>query len=106
MEASEQSEELAGRCKEWKAQQPVGGGKIMVRGWCTFPGSGWSMELVRRDSDDPAELVLERVVAFDPGRQAATVKAIEAEYVEETETEYDRVTILPDGSTIEVQKGT
>jgi hypothetical protein len=105
MEASGQSEELAGRCKEWKALQPSGGGKIVVRGWCTFPGSGWSMELVRRDSDDPSELVLERVVAFDADRQAKTVKAIEAEYVEETEMEYDTVTILPEGSTIEVQKG-
>ncbi len=106
MEASDQSEGLPGSCKEWKAQQLPGAGKIMVRGWCTFPGSGWSMELVRKESDDPTELVLERVVAFDEDRQARTVKAIEAEYVEETETEYETVTILPDGPTIEVVKGT
>jgi hypothetical protein len=105
MEASEQSEELQGTCKDWKAVQPPGGGKILVSGWCTFPGSGWTMELVRKDSDDPTELVLERVVAFDEARQARTVKAIEAEYVEDTETEYETVTILPDGPTIEVLKG-
>jgi hypothetical protein len=105
MEASEQSQELEGTCKDWKAVQPPGAGKILVSGWCTFPGSGWTMELVRKDSDDPTELVLERVVAFDEARQARTVKAIEAEYVEDTETEYETVTILPDGPTIEVLKG-
>jgi hypothetical protein len=105
MEASEQSERPAGRCKDWKAVQPPGAGKIVVTGWCTFPGSGWTMELVRRDSDDPTELVLERVVAFDEARQARTVKAVDAHYVEDTETEYETVTILPDGPTIEVLKG-
>ena len=106
MEASqEQSQGLAGRCKDWKAVQPPGSGKIVVTGWCTFPGSGWTMELVRRDSDDPTELVLERVVAFDEARQARTVKAVDAHYVEDTETEYETVRILPDGPTIEVLKG-
>jgi hypothetical protein len=106
MEASQQqSEGLAGRCKDWKAVQPPGGGKIVVTGWCTFPGSGWTMELVRRDSDDPTGLVLERVVAFDEARQARTVKAVDAHYLEDTETEYETVTILPDGPTIEVLKG-
>ena len=105
MEASEQSKELEGTCKDWKAVQPAGGGKITVSGWCTFPGSGWTMELVRKDGDDPTELVLERVVAFDAARQARTVKAIEAIYEEDTETEYATVAILPDGPTIEVLKG-
>jgi hypothetical protein len=106
MEASqEEGEGLAGRCKDWKAVQPAGAGKIIVTGWCTFPGSGWTMELVRRDSDDPTELVLERVVAFDEARQARTVKAVDAHYLEDTETEYETVTILPDGPTIEVLKG-
>jgi hypothetical protein len=106
MEASqEQSQGLAGRCKDWKAVQAPGAGKIVVTGWCTFPGSGWTMELVRRDSDDPTELVLERVVAFDEARQARTVKAVDAHYLEDTETEYETVTILPDGPTIEVLKG-
>jgi hypothetical protein len=104
VEASEQSEPLVGTCKDWKALQPRGAGKLMVRGWCTYPGSGWSMELVRRDSEQPGELVLERVVAFDEARHSRTVKAVEAEYVEETETDYDTVTIVPDGVTIEVEK--
>jgi hypothetical protein len=105
MEASEQSEGLPGRCKEWKALQSAGAGRIMVRGWCTFAGSGWTMELVRRESDDPTQLVLERVVAFDEARQARTVKAVDAHYLEDTETQYETVTILPDGPTIEVLKG-
>ena len=101
----EASEELPGRCREWKALQEPGEGKIIVRGWCVFEGSGWSQELVRRDSDDPSQLVLERVVDFDPARQTTTKKAIAAEYVEATETGYETVRILPDGPTIEVRKG-
>lgn len=105
MEASEQGDGLPGKCKEWKALQPPGEGTITVRGWCVFQGSGWSQELQRRDSDDPRQLVLERVVDFNADRQTTTVKAITVEWIEETETEYDTVRILPDGPTIDVWKG-
>jgi hypothetical protein len=64
VEASEGSEPLPGKCRDWRAQQPPGVGKLMVGGWCTL-----------------------------------------AEYVEETDIEYDTVTILPHGPTIEVEKG-
>jgi hypothetical protein len=106
VEASEENEPLVGRCKDWRALQPQGAGKLMVRGWCTYPSSGWSMELRRREPQgtDPADLLLERVESLAEGYQARVIKAIEAEYVEETETEYDTVTILPDEVTIEVEK--
>jgi hypothetical protein len=106
VEASEESEPLVGRCKDWRALQPQGAGKLMVRGWCTYPNSGWSLELRRREPQgtNPADLLLERVESRAEGLHARVIKAIEAEYVEETETEYDTVTILPDGVTIEVEK--
>ncbi len=99
----EASEELPGKCKEWKAMQSAE--KIVVHGWCVFQGSGFSQELERRDSDDPSQLVLERVVGFDRARNSGTVKGIAAEYVEETDVAYETVRILPDGPTIDVRKG-
>ena len=106
MEASEQSEPLAGMCKDWRAQRSQGTGKLMVRGWCTYPNSAWSVELHRREEQEsgPAELVLERVESRAEHVQSQVVKAIEVEYVDENETEYETVTILPDGVTIEVEK--
>ncbi|HVL31146.1 MAG TPA: hypothetical protein VM299_02860 [Solirubrobacteraceae bacterium] len=107
MEASERGEHpLPGRCKDWRAQQPQGAGRIMVRGWCTFPTSGWSMELRRKEPQgvNSRDLLLERIVTLAEGYQAQVVKAIEAQYVEETDAEYDTVTILPDGGTIPVER--
>lgn len=107
MEASERSEPMAGKCKDWRAQQPSGAGKIMVRGWCTFPSPAWSMELQRKEPQgtNPADLLLERVPAFDEDYKASGHVAIEVAYEEQTETAFDTVTILPDGPTIEVEKG-
>jgi hypothetical protein len=107
VEASDRSEPLPGRCRDWRAQQPPGAGRIIVRGWCTFPTSGWSMQLRRKEPQgiNPADLLLERIVSLAEGYQARVIKAIEAEYVEQTETEYDTVSILPDGATIAVEKG-
>ena len=106
MEASEEHEPLIGHCKDWRALQPHGSGKIMVRGWCTYPSSAFSMELRRKESQgpNPADLLLERIESVAEGYHAGAIRAIEAEYVEETETEYDTVTILPDEVTIEVEK--
>jgi len=107
VEASERSEPLPGKCRDWRALQPPGVGKLMVRGWCTFPSSGWRMELRRKEpqGSNPGDLLLERVVDHKEGHPAGIVKAIEVEYEEETETPFDTVTILPDGPTIEVEKG-
>jgi len=107
VEASEQSEPPVGRCKDWRAQQPQGAGKVMVRGWCTYPSAAWTLELRRKEpqGSNPAELLLERVEIRRDGSYGQAIKGIEAEYMEETDAEYDTVTILPDGVTIEVEKG-
>jgi len=108
VEASEESaapEPLPGRCKDWKALQTAEG-KLMVRGWCTFPSSGWSMDLKPKEPQgvNPADLLLERSVALAAGYQANVVKAIEVHYEQQTDGQYETVTILPDGPTIAVIK--
>jgi hypothetical protein len=95
---------VPGKCKDWKAAYMEG--TLMVRGWCTFPSSGWSMELRRAEpqGSNAKDLLLERVVALQEGYQANVLRAIEVEYDEKTDVEYDTVTILPDGPTVEVQR--
>ena len=95
---------LPGKCKDWKAAYMKG--TLMVRGWCTFPSSGWSMKLRHADPQgaNPKDLLLERVVALQEGYQANVLRAIEVEYDEKTDVEYDTVTILPDGPTVQVQR--
>ena len=102
--SAEGREPVPGKCKDWKAAYVKG--TLMVRGWCTFPSSGWSMELRRAEPQgiNPKDLLLQRVVALQEGIQADVLKAIEVEYDEKTDVEYDTVTILPDGTTIEIQR--
>jgi hypothetical protein len=95
---------VPGKCKDWKAGYM--NGTLMVRGWCTFPSSGWSMELRHAEPQgaNPKDLLLERVVALQEGIQADVIRVIEVEYDEKTDAEYDTVTILPDGPTVEVER--
>lgn len=106
MEAShaDTSAEVPGKCKDWKAAYMKG--TLMVSGWCTFPSSGWSMELRHAEPQgtNPKDLLLERVVALQAGYQADVIRVIEVEYDEKTDVEYDTVTIVPDGPTVEVER--
>jgi hypothetical protein len=102
--SAEAVEPLPGKCKDWRSAYIKG--TLMVRGWCTFPSSGWSMELRHAEPQgtNPKDLLLERVVALQEGIQADVIRVIEVEYDETTEVEYDTVTILPDGATIGVER--
>jgi hypothetical protein len=102
--SAEAPEPLPGKCRDWKAGYIKG--VLMVRGWCTFPSSGWSIELRHAEpqGSNPKDLLLERTVALQEGYQPPVVRAIEVEYDEQTDVEYDTVTILPDGPTIEVER--
>lgn len=103
MEASE-PDPLPGKCRDWRALR--GPGIIVVDGWCTFPTSGWDMELRKVEPDGgPSEnLVLERVVTWPQGPQPPVIKGIEVHWEEVTDFEYATVTIAPDGPTIDVVK--
>ena len=102
MEASG-AEQLPGRCRDWKARQ--GPGVLVVDGWCTFPTSGYEAELRRAEPQgaNPADLLLERVVTRRQGYQPPVIRGVEMHYEEQTDVEYETVTIVPDGLTIDVE---
>ncbi|HEV2058380.1 MAG TPA: hypothetical protein VGR11_03420 [Solirubrobacteraceae bacterium] len=101
MEASDAAP-LPGKCRDWKALR--GPGVLVVDGWCTFPSAGWMTELRKAEppSDDPKELLLERVTTVPEGYQPPVTRGIEVHFEEVTDVEYETVTILPDGLTLEV----
>lgn len=101
MEASEEHA-LPGECKEWKALQ--GPGIIVVDCFALFRTAGWKMQLVKAEeqSDDPEELILDRVVEFPQGYQPPVIRGIDVHFEEQTDVEYKTVTIQPEGLTLEV----
>ena len=101
--------ELAGDCRDWSAwhdHQPPGPPVLHVRGECEFPTAGFLVELERREPQgiNPRDLLLERIVHEPSGPVAQVITVVEARYREETDFEYDTVSILPDGPSISVQE--
>jgi hypothetical protein len=101
------SKEL-GNCRDWSAwhdHQPPGPPVLHVRGECEFPTAGYSVGLRRREPQgiNPKDLVLNRIVQEPSGPVAQVVTVVEARYQEETDFEYDTVTILPDGVSVPVR---
>lgn len=97
---------LGGTCGQWSASLTTFGivaPWLTVRGVCTFPTAGYSVELRRHrpQPGDPCVLLLDRVVTPPSGVVAQVVTDVEVTYSERTLAE--RVTILPDGATIEVE---
>ena len=95
MEASEE-QRLPGRCRDWKAL--LGPGVVVVDVWATFPSAGWQMELHKAEDqgDDPAQLILDRVVTFPEGYQPPVIRGIEVHWEEQSDAGYKTVRILPD----------
>lgn len=100
--------ELAG-CSNWSAWHgsrlpapPV----LTVAGECEFPTAGYSVELRRYEPQgiNPRDLLLDLVVHEPTGPVAQVITTVEARYEEETDFEYESVTILPDGPSIPVEK--
>ncbi len=101
------SKEL-GNCRDWSAwhdHQPPAPPVLHVRGECEFPTAGYSVELRRREPQgiNPKDLVLNRIVQEPSGPVAQVVTVVEARYQEETDFEYETVTILPDGVSVPVR---
>jgi hypothetical protein len=94
------------KCGAWVAvhnRQPPNSQVLYVVGRCVFPTAGYWVELRRHEpqGSNPKDLLLELVVhAIDAPRELTVV---EASYSEETDFQYDTVTILPDVS-VRVQK--
>jgi hypothetical protein len=101
MQASE-GQDLPGKCRDWRAL--LGPGVVVVDVWATFPTAGWSMELRRSEeqSDDPHELILERVVTYPDGYQPPVIRGMDVHWEEQTDVEYKTVRIVPDDIELEV----
>jgi hypothetical protein len=102
-------EGLAGNCGGWSAwhdHEPPGPPVLHVRGECEFPTAGFSVELRRHEPQgfNPRDLLLDRIVREPSGPVPQVITVVEARYREETDFEFDTVTILPDGVLLQVQE--
>ena len=84
---------------------PPGPPTLRVHGKCTFPSAGYVVELRRREPPgaDPRDLLLEKVVREPAGPVTEAVTVVKVNYDEETDVEYDTVTILPEGIAVPVR---
>lgn len=100
-------EQTARSCHDWSAwhdHQPPGPAVLRVKGDCEFPTAGYSVELRRREPQgiNPKDLLLDRIIHEPSGPAADVLTTVEARYEEETDFEYDTVTVLPDGVSMTV----
>jgi hypothetical protein len=98
----------AGNCRDWSAwhdHEPPGPPVLHVRGECEFPTAGFSVELRRHEPQgfNPRDLLLDRIVREPTGPVPQVITVVEARFREETDFEFDTVTILPDGVSLPVQ---
>lgn len=97
-------------CEDWYAwhdSMPGTPPTLHVKGECTFPTGGYSVELEKdRSRSDEDRLVLNLIVREPPDGVAVTT-ALEhktVRYDEDIDHAYETVTILPDGVSIPVQE--
>jgi hypothetical protein len=96
-----------GACRDWRAvhdKEPPGPFTLRVTGTCTMPTPGYAVELRRHAPQgiNPRDLLLDRIVTPPSGIQPQILETIEVRFEERTDLDYDTVSILPDGPTIEV----
>lgn len=99
---------LEGTCHDWTAfhdHMPPGPSVMRVQGTCRFNTSGYVVELRRHEPQgiNPYDLLLDRIVIPPDGPVAEVETEDEVRYSEETEFNYQTVTILPDGPSIRVE---
>jgi hypothetical protein len=98
----------AGECSEWDAwhdHMPGGPATLIVSGVCKFPDESYQAKLRRREPQgiNPKDLLLELIVTEEPGWEEMET-TLEVRYEEQTDFEYDTVTILPDVVTVPVKE--
>lgn len=99
----------ADTCRGWYASHdhmPPGPATLRVTGTCTFPSTGYTVELRPHEPQgiNPGDLLLDKIVTPPDGIVGPAFTDVEVRYEEETDVEYDTVTILPDGPSIEVEE--
>jgi hypothetical protein len=74
---------------------PPGPSVLRVVGKCEFPTAGYSVELRRSEPQgiNPRDLLLDLIVHEPTGLVAEVITEVDVEYQEETDAEYDTVTI-------------
>ncbi len=107
--ARKSDDDEAGTCRDWYASHdhmPPGPATLRVVGICSFPTTGYGVELRRHEPQgiNPKDLLLDRIVTPPTGIIGPGSNDVEVRYEEQTDFEYDSVTILPGGPTIRVQE--
>jgi hypothetical protein len=97
------------KCGGWNAtfhSERYGSGELKVHGECTFPTPGFKVHLEKKSPQgiNPAILLLEKIVEAPTGIEPQRVVTIPVSFAEHTNTQYDEVQILPDGTRIEVKQ--
>lgn len=95
-------------CSGWKAihdWQPVRPGKLTVTGVCNMPTPGYRIALKRKvpQGINPAILLLEKEVIPPQGSQLQVITPTPVSYDEVTQEKFQKITILPDNTTFDVQ---
>ena len=97
-----------GKCSNWESWhdwQPPGPATLYVTGKCTFPTSGYTVELKPASSQgiNSAIYILDKVVHPPAGPAADVITTISVEYKEKTNSKYTEIEIRPDGARIPVK---
>jgi hypothetical protein len=98
-----------GACRDWRAihdLEPPGPGRLRVSARCTVPTPGHRVELRRKEqqSDDPSELLLDKVVHEPDGPVIQLLTDVDAEFRGTTDATLNTVTIWPDGISVPVRR--
>jgi hypothetical protein len=99
---------VAGKCSGWKAilnMMPPGPSMLKVTGKCIFPRHGFKVTLKEAvpQGINPAILLLRKTVKPPTGIVIPTPQVVSVSFTKKTTFRYQKVTILPDGVTINVQ---
>ncbi len=98
-----------GKCFDWKAlhdNQPPGPATLRVTGKCTFPTSGYSVELKPRTPQgiNPEIYMMDKIVHKPTGPVSQVETTVAVRYSEKTNTHYREVHILPDDIHVPVEE--
>lgn len=97
-----------GKCSGWKAvlnMMPPGPSVLRVTGKCIFPKHGFKVTLKEAvpQGINPAILLLKKTVKPPTGIVIPTPQVVSVTFTKKTNFKYQKVTILPDGVTVNVQ---
>jgi hypothetical protein len=97
-----------GDCRDWRAwldREPPDPPRLHVAGTCTLPTPGYSVELRRHAPQgiNPKDLLLDKVIHEPTGVNPQVLTDVAVSYAEQTESEFETVTILPDGPSLRIR---